>query len=103
MTRTEAIEWLKSIKTKYIHGGDDFYDYERKTAIDYAVYFLEGEKLMTNADRIRAMTDEELADMRVRYNPVTMMYINDTGEAYYDFVSAMEAELEWLQQPAEGD
>ena len=60
-------------------------------------------KNMTNADRIRAMTDEELADMRVRYNPETDMYINDTGEAYYDFVSAMEAELEWLQQPAEGD
>ena len=56
---------------------------------------------ITNADRIRAMSDEELADMRVRYNPVTEMYINDTDEAYYDFVSAMEAELEWLQQPAE--
>ena len=61
------------------------------------------EKPMTNADRIRAMTDEELADMRVRYNPETDMYTNDTGEAYYDFVSAMEAELEWLKQPAEGD
>lgn len=57
----------------------------------------------TNADRIRALSDEELADMRVRYNPVTEMYINDTDEAYYDFVSAMEAELEWLQQPAEGE
>ena len=60
-------------------------------------------KVFTNADRIRAMSDEELADMRVRYNPVTEMYINDTDEAYYDFVSAMEAELEWLQQPAEGE
>jgi hypothetical protein len=49
------------------------------------------------------MSDEELADMRVHYNPETYMYTNDTGEAYYDFVSAMEAELEWLQQPAEGD
>jgi hypothetical protein len=58
-------------------------------------------KRSTNADRIRSMTDEELADMRVRYNPVTGMYTADTGEAYYDFVSAMEAELDWLQQPAE--
>ena len=61
------------------------------------------QKPHTNADRIRAMTDEELADMRVRYNPETDMYTNDTGEAYYDFVSAMETELEWLQQPAEGE
>ena len=56
---------------------------------------------VTNADRIRAMTDEELADMCVRYNPETDMYTADTGEAYYDFASAMEAELEWLQQPAQ--
>lgn len=62
-----------------------------------------GMQVQTHADRIRAMTDEELANMRVHYNPETDMYTNDTGEAYYDFVSAMEAELEWLQQPAEGD
>lgn len=61
MVRTEVIEWLKSIKEKYIHGGDDFYDHQRRTAIDYAVCFLEGKKPMTNADRIRAMSDEELA------------------------------------------
>lgn len=56
---------------------------------------------MTNADRIRVMTDEELADMRVRYDPTRDMYISDRG-AHYDFVSAMEEELEWLQQPAGG-
>ena len=37
VTKTEAKEWLKSIKEKYIHGGDDFYDYQRRTAIDYAI------------------------------------------------------------------
>ena len=41
MKRTEAIEWLKNIKEKYIHGGDDFYDYQRRTAIDYAMSVLE--------------------------------------------------------------
>lgn len=41
MNRTEAIEFLNSIKDKYIHGGDDFYDYQRRTAIDYAVAVLE--------------------------------------------------------------
>lgn len=57
-------------------------------------------KVVTNADRIRAMSDEELADMCVRYNPETDMYTADTGEAYYDLESATEAELEWLRQPA---
>ena len=41
MTRSEEVEWLKSIKEKYIHGGDDWYDYQRRQAIDYAVCILE--------------------------------------------------------------
>lgn len=61
------------------------------------------EKPKTNADRIRAMSDEELADMCVRYDPERDMYTTDTGGAYYDFVAAMEDELEWLQQPAKGE
>lgn len=58
----------------------------------------------TNADRIRAEleNDEELAALYVRYNPDTHMYHTDAG-AFTDFVAAMEAELEWLQQPAEGE
>ena len=60
MERNEAVKWLKSIKEKYIRGGDDFYDHQRRTAIDYAVSALE-QKPKTNADRIRAMSDEELA------------------------------------------
>lgn len=58
------------------------------------------QKPKTNADRIRAMSDEELADMRIRYDPTRDMYISDRG-AHYDFVSAMEEELEWLKQPVE--
>ena len=57
----------------------------------------------TNADRIRAMSDEELAHMFVRYNPEADIYIADNGEAYYDLASAAKAELEWLQQPVEGE
>lgn len=102
MERTEAIEWLKSIKEKYIHGGDDFYDHQRRTAIDYAVIMLE-QKPQTNADRIRAMSDEELAEMLVRYDGVYDVYRTDSEGAHYDWVAAVEEELEWLQQPAEGD
>jgi hypothetical protein len=42
---------------------------------------------MTNADRIRAMTDEELAEYLVYHNPY----------------STEQNCLKWLQQPAEGD
>ena len=45
---------------------------------------------MTNADRIRAMTDEELAELLFRVG-----YDNGWGMKEYA--------LEWLQQPAEED
>lgn len=41
MTLQEIIEWLKSIKEKYIHGGDEDFDKKRKIAIDIAVSVLE--------------------------------------------------------------
>ena len=47
-------------------------------------------KPMTNADRIRAMTDEELAELLFRVG-----YDNGWGMKEYA--------LEWLQQPAEED
>lgn len=40
MTKIEAIEWLKSIKDKYISGGDEWYDQRRRQAIDYAIDML---------------------------------------------------------------
>ena len=43
MTREEAKEWLKAIKEKYIHGGDEDYDEKRKEAIDIAIKALEQE------------------------------------------------------------
>ena len=41
MTPQEAIEWLKAIEEKYIHGGDDGFDEKRKVAINNAVDALE--------------------------------------------------------------
>jgi hypothetical protein len=40
MTSHEAIEWLNAIKEKYIHGGDDYYDRQRRFAIDWAILLL---------------------------------------------------------------
>ena len=55
---------------------------------------------MTNADRIRAMSDEELADMLWKtgrnYRAVCAEPVVDYNEHY-------EHLIEWLQQPAEED
>lgn len=37
MSDTKAIYWLKQIKEKYIHGGDESFDEKRKQAIDIAI------------------------------------------------------------------
>ena len=37
MTDIEAIEWLKQIRDKYIHGGDEWFDEQRCRAIEYAI------------------------------------------------------------------
>jgi hypothetical protein len=72
---------------------------------------------MTNADRIRAMTDEELAEHNVREgyeytvdydyddNPVgeyTPCYRTTDGSIFWDVDSAVKYELTWLKQPYGG-
>ena len=52
-----------------------------------------GEKHKTNADRIRAMTDEELADWALNKADVIGREWNDS---YLGLIK-------WLQQPAEGE
>lgn len=41
MTDEEAIKWLAAIKDKYIHGGDEEFDRNRRLAIDIAIKALE--------------------------------------------------------------
>lgn len=41
VTPQEAIEWLKAIEEKYIHGGDEAFDSKRKMAINAAISALE--------------------------------------------------------------
>ena len=97
MKNTEAIKWLKAIKEKYIHGGDEWYDSKRKEAIDCAITVLGGE-VKTNADRIRAMSDEELAerDIDIVLNVMAALRITNTG----DPEEAVKLRLEWLKQRA---
>ena len=41
MTNEEIIYWLKQIKDKYIHGGDEEFDTKRNTALDMAIQAIE--------------------------------------------------------------
>ena len=50
-------------------------------------------KLLTNADRVRAMSDEELAAWA----------INEAPKIGFRYTSSETGLLKWLQQPAEDD
>ena len=97
MTREEAIEAIKC------NWPDSRYTILRE-ALDMAVKALEDVTdknvgKMTNADRIRAMSDEELVEfiknIKVRAALCKAVKNND---AFEELCSA-----EWLQQPAEED
>lgn len=53
------------------------------------------ERIVTNADRIRAMTDEELANVLTDYSN-NSGWITETGRRI-----CYERIIEWLKQPAE--
>ena len=97
MTREEAIEAIKC------NWPDSRYTILRE-ALDMAVKALEDVTdkdvgKMTNADRIRAMSDEELAEfikhIKVRAAFCKAVKDNDAFEAL--------CSAEWLQRPAEDD
>ena len=64
-------------------------------------------KVFTNADRIRAMSDEELAKMCVKQFHM-YLWPNGIRTIYFDMENhnkdnAIKAWMQWLQQPAEGE
>ena len=60
---------------------------------------------MTNADKIRAMSDEELAEQLVvavnGLQPCTLYYSIPTERTFLTEAEAVRVTLEWLQQPTE--
>lgn len=60
-------------------------------------------KVLTNADRIRAMSDEELAELIVKHKPV-YSWNKAVREIWMQpNVTKVQAWVMWLQKPAEGD
>ena len=66
---------------------------------------------MTNADRIRDMSDEELAEFLTHINPTNCQdcafshgwRCQPDRDDYSDFDKCEEGRKRWLQQPAEGE
>lgn len=64
------------------------------------------DEVLTNADRIRIMSDEELAEQNVRKKyecdgwECFSVFITSDGEQFGDVEEAYKHELEWLKQPA---
>ena len=101
MTRKDAIEAIKC------NWPDSRYTILRE-ALDMAVKALEDVTnknvgKMTNADRIRAMTDEELATMLKDYKDCSKNCIISNGKHCYQICEEESVLLKWLQQPAEED
>ena len=104
MTRKDAIEAIKC------NWPDSRYTILRE-ALDMAVKALEDVTdknvgKMTNADRIRAMTDEELVNLH--YSGSAHCIASDpTVCDRHDFIGNLtpceQCYLKWLQQPAEED
>ena len=65
----------------------------------------------TNADRIRAMSDEELAEFLTHINPTNCQdcafshgwRCQPDRDDYSDFKKCEEGRKRWLQRPAEGE
>lgn len=98
MTNEEAIEAIKC------NWPDSRYTILRE-ALDMAVKALEDVTdknvgKMTNADRIRAMTDEELAWELMLWRCEAVARHHGISSVYPDTQKTI---LEWLQQPAEED
>ena len=101
MNREEAIEAIKC------NWPDSRYTILRE-ALDMAVKALEDVTdknvgKMTNADRIRSMSDEELATMLKDYKDCSKNCIISNGKHCYQICEEESVLLKWLQQPAEDD
>lgn len=65
--------------------------------IDEIIDCTPSEKPQTNADRIRAMSDEELADLTIR----EIGYCAPTGDCEKTSNDCKACWLDWLKQPVE--
>ena len=88
----------------------DSYEHYR-AAEDFARRLIDHSKPKTNADRIKAMSDEELAEFLTHINPTNCKdcafshgwRCQPDRDDYSDFEKCKEGRRRWLQQPAKED
>jgi hypothetical protein len=97
-----SIEWFDTAKQEYYLGYSSY-------CIDNVLgwlkeYFEIVEAPKTNADRIRAMSDEKLADAWIRCNTICHLcaYRDECEfDEYVIYEKCKEGIMEWLKQPAD--
>ena len=112
MTNEEAIEYWEQFNAEI----DDLYDacsdadrdvlVKQRETVEYTISALRQQETvtdsheLTNADSIRVMTDEELAEFLWDFNlaDVSTVKMGEFGPHMFRYRLK-----EWLQQPAEGD
>ena len=80
-----------------------------KATVDFAKRLIDHSKPATNANRIRSMSDEELAEFLTHINPTNCQdcafshgwRCQPNRDDYSDFEKCEEGRKRWLQQPAE--
>ena len=80
-----------------------------KATESFARRLIDHSKPMTNAQKIRSMSDEELAEFLTRINPTNCQdcafsrgwRCQPDRDDYSDFEKCKEGRKRWLQQPAE--
>ena len=90
MTNIEAIKHLEYLQDNYTRKGAPMCQ-----AIDTAIAALKPKPIQTNADRIRQMTDEELADI---LSDKCAVCDYQHGRCDSQFCVCMEGIREWLKQ-----
>ena len=107
MTKKEAIKVLRTESVEI--GGNAVSVCRFWEALDMAIAALREQEgkdtnAPTNADRIRAMSDEELAEQFVSMSTICEFCVKRKKcEEVPGYKYCMEGILDWLQQPAEED
>lgn len=108
MTHEEMLKQLESVRENsadMARGGDDTGIWQRDVeALEMALNILRGQQVSrTNADRIRAMSDEELANLLTTGHGNFDCSVCKIGDQRKCDMECGERCLAWLQRPAEED
>ena len=100
MTNKEAILWIEKIIKKYIHGGDDGFDAERKEALQMGISALEQELLILKCETF-LKTDEldylQKKFLRQKEEGVVML------PPYIEAIKPSKNQGEWLDVTVLGE